>query len=391
MSRQAQQVAARRDFWVYIDEFANFIAPSMAEILSGARKYRIGLTLAHHELHQLQRIPEVASAVMSHPFTRIVFRVGDDDAKKLAEGFSFFEAKDLRNLETGQAICRVERSDYDFNLTVPLPAEPDKDAAVLRRQEVVTCSGNKYGMACAEVEAMLAKSRTPPEEPPPSPPPELIKPKPPAPAPINVPAVPEPPTVINQPANEVVSNSQERREPRDLGRGGAPHQAIQERLQAEAQKLGFLAEVEKQLTKGSNQAADLVLRRGDVAIAVEITVTTTTSHEFENIQKCLDAGFKRVAVIAISPKRLEDIADAVRGGLGTEAAAEVGYYSPDAFIAELQKLAKVQKPEAVLPPGERKSHGRTVRRHLPKLSPEELKQREDVVNKMLVDTLRSQQ
>jgi hypothetical protein len=87
MSRQAQQIAARRDYWIYADEFANFITPSMAEILSGARKYRIGLTLAHHELHQLQRNPEVASAVMSHPFTRIVFRVGDDDAKKLAEGF----------------------------------------------------------------------------------------------------------------------------------------------------------------------------------------------------------------------------------------------------------------------------------------------------------------
>jgi len=81
MSRQAQQMSLRKDFWIYIDEFANFITPSMAEILSGARKYRIGLTLAHHELHQLQRDSDVASAVMSHPFTRIVFRVGDDDAK----------------------------------------------------------------------------------------------------------------------------------------------------------------------------------------------------------------------------------------------------------------------------------------------------------------------
>src|SRR6202012_1270945 len=93
MSRQAQQVGSRRLFNIYIDEFANFITPSMAEILSGARKYRIGLTLAHHELHQLQRSPEVASAVMSHPYTRIVFRVGDDDAKKIADGFSFFESQ----------------------------------------------------------------------------------------------------------------------------------------------------------------------------------------------------------------------------------------------------------------------------------------------------------
>jgi len=94
MARQAKKVAARRDFWIYIDEFANFITPTMAEILSGARKYRIGLTLAHHELHQLQRNSEVASAVMAHPYTRVVFRVGDDDAKKLAEGFSSFEPSD---------------------------------------------------------------------------------------------------------------------------------------------------------------------------------------------------------------------------------------------------------------------------------------------------------
>jgi len=33
----------------------------MAEILSGARKYRIGLTLAHHELHQLQRSDPIVS------------------------------------------------------------------------------------------------------------------------------------------------------------------------------------------------------------------------------------------------------------------------------------------------------------------------------------------
>src|SRR6185436_8553756 len=158
MSRQAQQMAARRDFWIYADEFQNFITPSMAEILSGARKYRIGLTLAHHELHQLHRSPDVASAVMSHPFTRIVFRVGDDDARKLAEGFSSFEARDLKNLETGQAICRVERSDYDFNLTVPLPEESDPDEAASRRQEAITSSRKKYGTLRAEIEANLRRA-----------------------------------------------------------------------------------------------------------------------------------------------------------------------------------------------------------------------------------------
>src|ERR1044071_9802719 len=100
MSRQRMSQEERRDFWIYLDEFQNFISPSMAEILAGARKYRIGLILAHQELRQLQRDTEVASAVLSNPYTRVCFRLGDEDSRKLSDGFAFFEARDLQNLGT---------------------------------------------------------------------------------------------------------------------------------------------------------------------------------------------------------------------------------------------------------------------------------------------------
>src|SRR6185436_1048136 len=138
--------------------FQNFITPSMGEILTGARKYRVGLVLAHQELRQLERDREVASAVLSNCYSRVVFRVGDDDARKLADGFGSFEARDLQNLETGQAVCRVERSDYDFNLTVPLPEEPDPDEAAGRRQEAITASRKKYGTLRSEIEANLRRA-----------------------------------------------------------------------------------------------------------------------------------------------------------------------------------------------------------------------------------------
>src|SRR4029077_5433264 len=104
MSRQRMSESERRFFSLYLDEFHHFITPSMAEILSGARKYRVGLVLAHQELRQLERDSEVASAVMSNPYTRVCFRVGDDDARQLADGFASFEARDLQNLGTGEAI-----------------------------------------------------------------------------------------------------------------------------------------------------------------------------------------------------------------------------------------------------------------------------------------------
>ena len=402
MARQVQKIEARRDFWLYIDEFQHFISPSMEKILSGVRKYRLGFTLAHQNLHQLQADAKVASAVMTQPCTRIVLRVGDDDAKKLGDGFESFDAKSLTRLEKYHAIVRVEQNDFDFNLALRKPELPDPDHVRQHIDAIIAASRAKYATPRADVEAMLAKPRTPPDEP--QPPPEPVKPRPPLPTPPAVAVVSEPPPIAEAPKVSEVpkvveppatveaepTDSDHTKEPRDLGRGKSQHQAIQKRLQAEAQKLGFLSEVEKQLAKGSNKAADVVLRRDDVAIAVEIGVESTVSHEFENIQKCLAAGFERIAVIATSPKRLEDIAAAVQGGLGSEVAGKIGYYSPDDFIAELQKLAKElnSRSKPPMPPGERKSFGRTVRLHLPELSAEEEKLRDDAVNRVLSESMR---
>jgi hypothetical protein len=391
MSRQAQQIASRRDYWLYIDEFANFITPSMAEILSGARKYRIGLTLAHHELHQLQRNPEVASAVMTHPYTRIVFRVGDDDAKKLAEGFSFFESKDLRNLEAGQAVCRVERSDFDFNLSVPLPTLPDADAMAARRQEVVTVSREKYGTARADVEAMLAKSRATPDEPPaPAKRVSVAIPVPSEPVKAAVPPPtveikpPEilPPIVVPEPKPAVVSEKKTSSAPADLGKGGEQHKAMQRRIKEAAEALGFRSMIEKQIA-GSQESVDLLLERGDQKIACEISVTTTIDHEVGNIRKCLKAGLSQIAIICVSEDRLEKIAAAVSGSLGAEAAAQVAYFQPDQFISHIKTLpVPVPHDATVIRRGYKVKHTTNT------LTEAERQQREELLNKKMAEAMR---
>lgn len=416
MARQAKKIAARRDFWIFIDEFANFITPTMAEILSSARKYRIGLTLAHHELHQLQRSSEVASAVMTHPYTRVVFRVGDDDAKKLAEGFSFFEPADLKNLETGQAVCRVERSDFDFNLSVPLPEMPDEATTADRLNAVIAASRTKYGTPRADIEAMLRQAwevenvksaatkpkSAPPDEPPGPPAIQPTVPLQPAPS-SGLPKPSEPPgdtdsekkiPEVSRTASQTVPTApdlaveQKSKPARDLGRGGELHKTIQGRIETEARSLGFTSDREKTI-RSVNEAADVVVEHGEFALAVEIALTTTTNHEFGNVKKCLGSGFARVAVVSPSKERLRQIAGAVQAGLGPKESAKVSYHTPDDFIAHLKTLARQMKPEAEpLMPGERKSHGRTVRRHTPKLSDIEQKEREDAINSVLRDTMR---
>src|SRR5262249_41522908 len=133
MARQAK--TERKDFYLYIDEFQNFITPSMSAILSGARKYHVGMILAHQDMQQLMKYDsELASAIVSNAGTRICFRLGDTDAKRFAQGLSFFEGRDLENLNTGQAIGRIERPDYDFSLdTVPLPAMSQQEAGTIRQ------------------------------------------------------------------------------------------------------------------------------------------------------------------------------------------------------------------------------------------------------------------
>ena len=415
MSRQAQHIAARKDFWLYLDEFHHFITPSMAEIVGGARKYRMGMTLAHQELRQLQRDSEVASAVLSNCYTRVVFRVGDDDARKLAEGFSTFETRELQNLGIGQAICRVERSDYDFNLSVPLPEVPGAATAKERRQQIVASSRAKYAAPRAEIEATLYSTVTvePVRPPTPAKPKQTTKSEPPSQpqSPATTPAL-EPKPIPSASENPKVSEPQKPSEvpnitgsgkenvtvsekelkataesPRDLGRGGALHKTIQERIQTEAHALGFLATVEGQLADKSNQAADLVLRKGKDIIAVEITVTTTVDHEFGNVKKCLDAGFSRIAVVSHRLEHLKAIGEAVMGGFAKEQSDCVSYYNPDEFIGELRRLTTEAMPAAV-PSQEGITRGYKVRRHSPSLTAEERKAKEDIAIRVMAEAMK---
>ncbi|MBZ0098663.1 MAG: type IV secretory system conjugative DNA transfer family protein, partial [Taibaiella sp.] len=164
MARQAKGKEARSDFFLYIDEFQNFITPSMSLILSGARKYHLGLILAHQDMQQLVKYDsELASSVVSNAGTRICFRLGDTDAKRFAGGFSFFEAQDLENLNTGEAIARIERPDYDFSLsTIPLP-ETNPTIAKERSKAVIDYSRGRYGTPRAEIEQMLHEEASVPD------------------------------------------------------------------------------------------------------------------------------------------------------------------------------------------------------------------------------------
>jgi type IV secretory pathway TraG/TraD family ATPase VirD4 len=72
----------RKPFYVFLDEFHNFSSLSLINMLSELRKFKIGMTIAHQYIHQLEK--EVQQAVIGNVGTKISFRIGHDDARMIA-------------------------------------------------------------------------------------------------------------------------------------------------------------------------------------------------------------------------------------------------------------------------------------------------------------------
>jgi len=88
----------RKDFYLYVDEFQNFVSWTFADILSEARKYRLGLIMAHQYIAQLDPAKwlgdswgwksDVKAAVFGNVGTMMSFKVGAPDAEFLEKEYA---------------------------------------------------------------------------------------------------------------------------------------------------------------------------------------------------------------------------------------------------------------------------------------------------------------
>src|ERR1700704_6037345 len=86
-------------FFVYVDEFQGFTTLALVNMFSELRKYRVGFTVAHQYLHQLE--PDIRHAVLGNAGTIISFRVGAEDGpyveQEFQERFDQFDLTQLGN------------------------------------------------------------------------------------------------------------------------------------------------------------------------------------------------------------------------------------------------------------------------------------------------------
>lgn len=155
-SRTALPESRRRDFALYVDEFQHYATPAFAEILSGARKYRLNLTMAHQHVAQLPT--DVRAAIFGNVATIVALRVGAQDAALLAEAMqpSAFTPGDFVALPNFRAIAQVlvggQRSACFSLATCPPPEGRD----VRWGRSVRARSRRRYGRLRADVEREIA-------------------------------------------------------------------------------------------------------------------------------------------------------------------------------------------------------------------------------------------
>jgi len=362
MQRQLQSSHERTPFYLYIDEFQNFITPSMKAMLSGARKYHMGLILAHQDLHQLWETDTgLANSIISNAGTRICFRIGDFDAQKLESGFAHFDTNDLQNLSIGEAVVRVERSDCDFNIKTFLPRRIDSDQAHKNKNEIIELSRKKYGGTPIVIERTkhepqiypLAQTQVKRKE-------EKKEP------------------VVNY-KRDVITLPVQNENQKNI----TYHKYLQTLIKRLAEQRGYKAVIEE-ATNDKLGRVDVGLERDGEKIACEISVTTNDDHEIKNIEKCFQSGYNKVLFCSPEKKRLEAIKKLVTEKLELKFSSNVFLFLPDEIILFFENEATNE----IRQQSENIVKGYRVKVEYKTISEAQKKEKQEVVSGVVVRALR---
>jgi len=116
MRRQNMSAEERKPFFLYIDEFQNYVTDSIESILSEARKYRLSLNLAHQYLAQLEgsaakkgsKQVSLKDAIFGNVGTIMSYKIGAQDAEFMGKEMApVFSDQDLINIDKYKAVMKL--------------------------------------------------------------------------------------------------------------------------------------------------------------------------------------------------------------------------------------------------------------------------------------------
>lgn len=352
------QIAAMRregacpDFYLFIDEFQHMACPSMADILSGARKFGLHLCLAN------QMIGDIPDHILRHVFnaSTMIFFASDspNDQLLMEKNLSRkFKAEEIGQLRRGETLVKMVSS--AFNMVTEKAPEPPNvnyaDETIARSRARYTASGKDQPV---RLDKPVQKALKPKEKIPP----------------ISVQEKFFLECAYNNPLLSVTSIYKKQElsaymgdkiksalkgkglvrevtthlgqgsriakfllltpsgfnaigiEPGKEGKGGVQHRYWQSAIKSYAENKGYQAAIEEPIPEGK-ETVDLGLERDGIRIAVEVSITTGIEHEAGNAAKCLNAGYGKVVALFLEEAKLEEFQNHIGKVLSDESRQKV--------------------------------------------------------------------
>lgn len=147
LRRARMPESKREDFYLYIDEFQNYITPSIETILSEARKYRLGLVIAHQYIEQLRKKSlwwetDLRPAIFGNVWSQMAYKVWPEDAEYLEKNFApEYSQTDLVNMDRFKAVMKLSINTqptrpFSINVTNPYDNPLNSDEKVQTIKEI---------------------------------------------------------------------------------------------------------------------------------------------------------------------------------------------------------------------------------------------------------------
>jgi len=353
LERSTLREKDRNPTFVYVDEAHEYFDDRVETILNQARKFNVGLTLAHQNLDQLST--RLRATLLSNTSIKCAGGVSAKDARAIADELhttpEFIDGMRRKGPKTEFAVWVKNVTPHAVRLTVPLGflerqhALDEEDYEVLlERNRERYCDTPQFGVALPVPEPQRIEGAT---------------------------SIPAP-----QPARPQVSV-----EARELGKGGPQHRYIQSLVKELATTQGLKATIEAAIPGGGQ--VDVLLEQDGAVAAVEISVSTPVEHEIENVRKCLAAGYPRVVVILAKSRATQARYEtAIIDVLSEDEKKRVSFCTPEEIPEYLLSLA----PKAA--PKETTVRGYRVRVSQAATSAEEIRERREAVAKVIARSIR---
>ena len=160
MKRGDMKPGDRKDFFLYVDECHTLPSDNFTELLSEARKFRLGLVLATQYTAQLKQAAtgrsDLLSAILGNVGTIATFRLGHEDARMIAPVLSpVFGALDIIGLPNWNGYARMQPRGEAI---LPFSFRSLKDGTAFddaTAERVRQLSRSRFGMPAADVDVLI--------------------------------------------------------------------------------------------------------------------------------------------------------------------------------------------------------------------------------------------